>query len=61
VVADALSCKNHHIMSLMRVFKPEITRDQERLGIEVALVSVMESYLSSLTVQPTLLDEIKNA
>jgi len=48
-------------MSLMRVFKPEITRDLERLGIEVALVSVMESYLSSLTVQPTLLDEIKNA
>jgi len=48
-------------MSLMRVFMPEIARDLEKLGIEVVLSSVMESYLSNLTVQPTLLDEIKSA
>jgi len=45
----------------MRVFKPNTTRDLERLDIEVVLLSMMESYLSSLPVQPTLLDEIKSA
>ena len=33
----------------------------ERLGIELAPSIRMESYLSSMTVQPTLLDEIKVA
>jgi len=61
VVADALSGKTHHTMSLMRTFRLEITRDIEKLGIELVLSSVMESYLSNLTVQPTLLDEIKGA
>ena len=39
---------------------PEITRDLEKLGIEVAPSSAMETYLGSLTVQPTVLDEIKS-
>ena len=61
MVPDALSCKTHHSINLMRVFKPNTTRDLERLDIEVVLLSMMESYLSSLPVQPTLLDEIKSA
>ena len=36
VVADALSRKTHHSMNLMKVSMPEITRDLEKLGIEVA-------------------------
>jgi len=40
---------------------PEITQDLETLGVELVVSSVMESYLSSLTIQPTLLDEIKSA
>jgi len=32
---------------------PRITRDLEKLSIEVVLSSVMESHLSNLTVQPT--------
>jgi len=61
VIADALSRKTHHIMSLMRVFKLEITQDLERLGIDLVLSSMMESYLNRPTVQPTLLDKIKSA
>jgi len=61
VAADALSRKTHHSMSGMRVFVPDITWDLETLGVELVLSSVMESYLSSLTIQPTLLNEIKSA
>ena len=61
MVADALSRKTHYSMNLMRVFMPEITQDLEKLGIEVVPSSAMETYLGSLTVQPTLLDEIKSA
>ena len=61
VVADALSRKTHHSMNFMKVSMPEITRDLEKLGIEVVPSSVMETYLGSITVQPTLLDEIKGA
>jgi len=61
LIADALSHKTHHSMSVMTVFMPEITRDLEKLGVELVLSSVMESYLSGLIVQPTLLDETKIA
>ena len=46
MAADALSRKTHHGMSVTRVFMPEITRDLEKLGVELVLSSVMESYLS---------------
>jgi len=61
VVADALSHKTHHSMNLMEVSMPEITRDLEKLGIKVVPSSVMKTYLGSIIVQPTLLDEIKSA
>ena len=61
VIADAFSRKTHHSMNLMKVSMSEITRDLEKLGIEVVPSSAMETYLGSITVQPTLLDEIKSA
>jgi len=48
-------------MNLMKVSMPSITQDLEKLGIEVVPSSVMKTYLGSIIVQPTLLDEIKSA
>ena len=61
VVVDALSRKTHHSMNLMSVSMAEITREFEKLGIKVVPSSVMETYLGSITIQPTLPDEIKSA
>ena len=61
VIADALSHMVHHGISLMKVVKPDVARDLMRLRIELVLSNRIELYLSSVSTQPTLLDEIKYA
>ena len=59
MVADELSHKVGHGISLTRVVKLEVAPDLMRLGIELVLSDRTKLYLSSISNQPTLLDEIK--
>jgi len=61
VVADALSRKTHHGVNAMKVVQPEILRDFESMGIKLVFLGEPRLFLGSLVVQPTLLDEIKQA
>jgi len=60
-VADALNRKARHSVNIMTIVRPEILRELECMGIEFVLSGETGSYLGSLTVQPTLLDKIKQA
>ena len=61
MVADALSRKTHYSLNAMTIVRLEILRDLENLGIELVFPGKPRSFLGSLVVQPTLLDEIKQA
>jgi len=61
VVADALSRKTHHGVNAIRLFQPETLRDLESMGVELIFPGETRLFLGSLVVQPTLLDEIKQA
>ena len=58
VVADALSRKPSSFSAALLTTRKEIIRDLERMEIEV-VVGHSEAYLTSLSVQPTLVERIK--
>jgi hypothetical protein len=61
VVADALSRKNiAGNVSAMFTTKNELLLDLERAGVEM-MVGEIQSYMSSLTLEPTLMEQIRTA
>jgi hypothetical protein len=61
VVADALSRKNiAGNVSAMFTTKKELLLDLERVGVEM-MVGEIQSYMSSLTLEPTLMEQIRTA
>jgi hypothetical protein len=61
VVADALSRKNIAVsVSAMFTTKKELLLDLERAGVEM-MVGEIQSYMSSLTLEPTLMEQIRTA
>jgi hypothetical protein len=61
VVADALSRKNIvGSVSVMFTTKKELLLDLERAGVEM-MVGEIQSYMSSLTLEPTLMEQIRTA
>jgi hypothetical protein len=61
VVVDALSRKNiAGNVSAMFTTKKELLLDLERVGVEM-MVGEIQSYMSSLTLEPTLMEQIRTA
>jgi hypothetical protein len=60
VVADALSRKSYGFLAVLLTTQKHIINDLERLGDEV-VVDGSQSYLASLSVQPTLIEKIKSS
>jgi hypothetical protein len=61
VVADALSRKNiARSVSAMFTTKNELLLDLERAGVEM-MVGEIQFYMSSLTLEPTLMEQIRTA
>jgi hypothetical protein len=61
VVADALSRKNvAGSVSAMFTMKKELLLDLERVGVEM-MVGEIQSYMSGLTLEPTLIEQIRTA
>jgi hypothetical protein len=61
VVADALSRKNvAGSVSAMFTTKKELLLDLERVGVEM-MVGEIQSYMSGLTLEPTLIEQIRTA
>uniref|UniRef100_A0A2N9HMK9 Integrase catalytic domain-containing protein n=1 Tax=Fagus sylvatica TaxID=28930 RepID=A0A2N9HMK9_FAGSY len=58
VVADALSRKSYGFSAALLTTQKHIINDLERLGVEV-VIGGSQSYLASLSVQPTLIEKIK--
>ena len=58
VVADALSLKTSGFSTALSTTQKHIINDLERLGVEV-VIGDSQSYLASLSVQPTLIEKIK--
>ena len=58
VVADALSRKSYGFSAPLLTTQKHIINDLERLGVEV-VIGGSQSYLASLSVQPTLIEKIK--
>ena len=60
VVADALSRKSYGFLAALLTTQKHIINDLERLGVEV-VIDGSQSYLASLSVQPTLIEKIKSS
>uniref|UniRef100_A0A2N9H8A8 Reverse transcriptase domain-containing protein n=1 Tax=Fagus sylvatica TaxID=28930 RepID=A0A2N9H8A8_FAGSY len=60
VVADALSRKSYGFSAALLTTQKHIINDLERLGVEV-VIGGSQSYLASLSVQPTLTEKIKSS
>jgi hypothetical protein len=60
VVADALSRKFYGFSATLLTTQKHIINDLERLGVEV-VIGGSQSYLASLSVQPTLIEKIKSS
>jgi hypothetical protein len=60
VVADALSRKSYGFSAALLTTQKHIINDLERLGVEV-VIGGSQSYLASLSVQPTLIEKIKSS
>jgi hypothetical protein len=58
VVADAFSRKSYGFLATLLTTQKHIINDLERLGVEV-VIGGSQSYLASLSVQPTLIEKIK--
>ena len=58
VVADALNRKSYGFSATLLITQKHIIIDLERLGVKV-LIGGSQSYLASLSVQPTLIEKIK--
>ena len=57
VVADALSRKTSHGLNSL-VVADELCRVMEKLSLEIAGAGMLEGMLSTLSIQPTIFDEI---
>ena len=60
-VADALSRKSQGLVNCLITTQKEILRDLEELGIELCKQGSIDVVLNALTIQPTLMDEIRAA
>ena len=58
VVADALSRKSNHGVCTLTV-PDELCKEMERLNLEIVENGTVDGILHSLTIQPTIFDEIK--
>ena len=61
MVADALSRRAYSSVNAITSVQQEILKDLGRVGIELVFSKKPRLFLSNVLVQPTLLDEIKQA
>ena len=60
MVVDALSRKAQYNLNTIIITQPRVLEDPERLGVELISHGSTHALLSSLEVQPSLLEETKS-